>query len=619
MLHSGHRLASRSPSPTKSPAQSPQMPSPSPRSSWGTPPSQSSGFGLQRRTSWQPSRKTAKQLEAEVDDNADEDLPDEAILENIPITGMPGQLQPQQALRSKTPSPHRRPPLHGLPSSHSNLHSANVPKNAKRPSVPNVLPNGKYPSPRSPRYGRPQLPHSATTGAFPGEPLSQKHRSKSWTEDLNEEARALSMALEEYAERLSTDKRGSGRSAPTSARSSATSSPPRPSFQKHRAKTSIIEMPQIQKGNIMIDPLPISKEKEAVLTRTRPSWLPPKSQKEEKRHIKEWEQMMARAVEVEKKKALQVREQEEDKEELQTSIARIWEEHVLPNWDTVIDQPRTRELWWRGVSPKERGVVWTKALGNDLGLTPASFEAALRRADELEEKISEMLPEERSKSKEAAWFDAIERDVPNTFPTLDVFNHNSPVGQALAQVLKAYAMYRSDVGYVYGTHLVAGILCLHMRAPEAFVALANMLNRPTSLAFLVHDTTSMARAYDLVLGTLRYKFGKLHSHLTSSATNVRPEEYLDPIFRCLFAYNLPVEHVSRLWDIAAFEGDKTLIRAAVAILGKLEARLYGSREEILELIGWQNQKNWALGSEEDFIKAVRGAGKVDGRGEAQGS
>ena len=52
----------------------------------------------------------------------------------------------------------------------------------------------------------------------------------------------------------------------------------------------------------MIDPLPISKEKEAVLTRTRPSWLPPKSQKEEKKHMKEWEQMMARAAEAEKKR-----------------------------------------------------------------------------------------------------------------------------------------------------------------------------------------------------------------------------------------------------------------------------------------------------------------------------
>jgi hypothetical protein len=605
-MHGAQRIPSRSPSPGK-PVQSPQtLSATSPRTSWSA--TSPNPNGLPRRQSWQPGRKTAKQLEDEFDDG-DDDLPEEVILENVPISPLPGQIS--QMLRSKTPSPHRRASQAGLAPSHSSLHSAKVPKNAKRPSAPTIMPNGQYGAPRSPRHSmRPPMPHSATVSTFSPEPLGHKHRSKSWTEDLNEEARQLSAALEEYAERISSEKR---RSQPNS----APGSPPRPSLQKQRAKTTIMELPQKQKGSIMIDPLPISKEKEAVLTRTRPSWLPPKDQKEEKRHVKEWEQMMAKAAELEKKRASREREMAENKEELQSNIARIWEEHVLPNWDAVIAEPRTRELWWRGVTPKDRGLVWQKALGNELGLTHTSFEAALRRADEVEEKIAEMSPEERGRSKEAAWFDAIERDVPNVFPDLDVFHLSSPVGKALADVLKAYAMYRSDVGYVYGTHLVAGVLCLHMRGPEAFVTLANMLNRPTPLAFLVHDTAAMARAYDLVLGTLKYKFSNLHAHLTSSATGLKPEEFLDPIFRCLFAYNLPPEHVSRLWDIFVFEGDKTLIRAAVAILGKLEGKLYGSREGILELVGWQNQKTWDLGIDEDFISAVRDAGKVDGKGEVK--
>lgn len=610
-MHGPQRLLSRSPSPTKSLPNnnsSPQVGSATtPRSSWSAPSPHPNGpFG--RRQSWQPGRKTAKQLEAEVEDG-DEDVPEEAILENVPITPFLGT---NGGSRSKTPSPHRKPSHHNLSALHSNLHSANVPKNAKRPSAPTIMPNGQYGAPRSPRHGRPPISHSATVGAFPTEPLSHKHRSKSWTEDLNEEARQLSAALEEYAGRISSEKHRSGTNSVTS---SVASSPPRPSLSKTRAKTVIMELPQKQKGNIMIDPLPISKEKEAVLTRTRPSWLPPKSQKEEKRHVKEWEQMMARAAELEKKRALRLREQEENKEELQSSLARIWEEHVLPNWDAVIKEPRTRELWWRGVTPKDRGLVWQKAVGNELGLSSNSYEAALKRAEEVEESVAEMPAEERSKSKEAAWFDAIERDVPNVFPELDVFHFGSPVGRALSSVLQAYAMYRSDVGYVYGTHLIAGILCLHMRAPDAFVTLANLLNRPTPLAFLVHDQMAMARAYELVLGTLKYKFTKLHSHLTSSATNLRSEEYLDPIFRCLFAYNLTPEHVSRVWDVFMFEGDKTLIRAAVAVLGRLEGKLYGSREEILELIGWCNEKKWEVGSEEEFVTAVREAGKVDGKRE----
>ncbi|KAK5122387.1 hypothetical protein LTR85_003971 [Meristemomyces frigidus] len=602
MMHGPQRVASRSPSPNK--PTSPQMLSATTtRSSWSAPTPNPNG-GFVRRQSWQPGRKTAKQLEAEFDDGDDE-VPDEAVLENVPVTGIPGQ-----PLLLKTPSPQRRP-AHLGPTAHSSLHSANVPKNARRPSAPTIMPNGQYGAPRSPRHGRPpMMPHSATVSSFPSDQLSHKHRSKSWAEDLSDEARHLSAALEEYTERLSTEKRRSGTS-------STASSPPRPSLNKGRAKTSIMELPTKQKGNVMIDPLPISKEKEAVLSRTRPSWLPPKDQREDQKHVREWERMMARAAEAEKKKALVVREQAETKEELQSSIARIWEEHVLPEWDTVIKEPRTRELWWRGVTPKSRGLVWRKAVGNELELSQTSFEAALRRAHEVEDKIAEMPSEERSKSKEAAWFDAIDRDVPNVYPETEVFEKGSPVHQALSDVLKAYAMYRNDVGYVYGTHLVAGVLCLHMRSGDAFVTLANMLNRSVPLAFLVHDQAAMARAYEMVLSTLKYKATKLHSHLTSSALSLKPEEYLDPIFRCLFAYNLPPEHVSRVWDIFVFEGDKALVRAAVAVLARLEPKLYGCKEEVLDLLSWRNEKDWDIGTEEEFIKAVREAGKVDGKGEVR--
>lgn len=47
----------------------------------------------------------------------------------------------------------------------------------------------------------------------------------------------------------------------------------------------------------LLDPLPISKEKEAVLSQTRPSWLPPKSKAEEKRHLAQYQRMVQKAEE----------------------------------------------------------------------------------------------------------------------------------------------------------------------------------------------------------------------------------------------------------------------------------------------------------------------------------
>lgn len=621
-LFTGSYKPSRSPSPTKPFTQNGVSVSPStlasatPRLVDARSPGTPSGSMFSRRKSWQPGqRKTAKEIEADYNDD-DVEVPDDFILENVPISPMPGQPRLSQSLsrpqsrpesRSNTPSPQRR-------ASHASLHSANVPKNAKRPSAPTVLPNGQYGSPRSPRHTRPNtLQHSNTISAFPASPqMHKKQRSKSWTEDLNIEAKRLSAALEAYAERSSLEKHSS--EGQTASSSPPPSSPPEP-YHLQRAKSATFDLAQVQRGSIMIDPLPISKEKEAVLARTRPSWLPPKDPKEDKRHLREWEQMMARAAENEKKRALQLREKLETQIEMKDSMARIWDQHVLPNWEAVLKEPRTRELWWRGVTPRSRGVVWQKAIGNELGLSETSFSAALKRADALEEKVSEMTQEERSKSRESAWFRAIDRDVQTASPEGQLASPADvePFRTALRNVLMAYSMYRSDVGYVYGTHLVAALLCLHLKPADAFVTLANMLNRPLPLAFLVHDVEAMKSTYECVLSTLNYKFTKLYAHLTSPAIGLRPEEYLDPMFRCLFAYHLPFDCVSRVWDIFVFEGDKALVRVAVGILGKLEGKLYGSREEILDVIGWCSEGMFDIGSEEEFVKGIRDAGKVESK------
>jgi hypothetical protein len=109
----------------------------------------------------------------------------------------------------------------------------------------------------------------------------------SYLSDLSEEARIITEALEHHADESERKQEDAVQNGLSSRKSSSDSS---------RASDAI-ELPPLQKSNIMIDPLPISKEKEKVLTRTRPSWLPPKDQKEEKKHLREYKQMMAQSKE----------------------------------------------------------------------------------------------------------------------------------------------------------------------------------------------------------------------------------------------------------------------------------------------------------------------------------
>lgn len=429
---------------------------------------------------------------------------------------------------------------------------------------------------------------------------SAAYRTKSWTQELSEEARELTAALEAHAEAEREQEE----------RRSSSGSSPRPSGNddKLRTKTSAVELPPLQKGNVMIDPLPVSKEKEAVLSRTRPSWLPPKNQKEERKHLREWEDMMIKAAEAEKRREETQIKERKAKKDLTHNIAKIWEDYVIPNWDDVIGAPRTRELWWRGITPKCRGVVWAKAIGNELSLTEASYTAALGRAKALQASIAQMPTDEQQKHKDAPWLSAIARDVPTVLPELGIFGREAPLHDTLVDVLLAYSAYRSDVCYVHGTHTIAGLLVLNMPAWEAFTTLANLLNRPMALAYIVNDLSGIKRAKGMVLATLKYKIPQLHAHLTDPKLGLDTEEWLSPFLMTMGTMHLPTDVCSRLWDVSVFEGDKSVVRSMVGVLALLESKLYGSREEIISLLGWGAAK-WTLG-EEEVMKAVREAGKV---------
>ena len=133
----------------------------------------------------------------------------------------------------------------------------------------------------------------------------------------------------------------------------------------------------------------------------------------------------------------------------------------------------------------------------------------------------------------------------------------------------------------------------------------------------------MQRAYSLAASTLEYKFPRIHMHLfDKDRLNLAPDQVFEPMFRTLFANGLDLERLVRVWDCWVFEGDRIVIRTAVAILGCLENRIYtlDSKERALELLGWgprgkdgQNEY-WDLksvGDENAFMHEVREAGKVE--------
>ncbi|KAI9814855.1 MAG: hypothetical protein M1832_005657 [Thelocarpon impressellum] len=563
-----------------------------------------------RRSSWQPSRKSVQQLEEECHDS-DEDVPDEAVIWNVPISPRPPRERSSSFAShrsSSSASPERKSPLsHSLASDSPTV----VLRPGRRPvdQLQRIVSGSLPPSPTKHHASAQGMPRGASAGSFPLDSRQRRVsscRTKSWTaalSELSDEARVLTEALEAHASDV--DRAHEGKLQP------GITVPHRP--EKQDIKATVLELPPLRKGEVMVDPLPISKEKEAVLTRTRPSWLPPKSKKEEKKHLREYQRMMALSQEAERKKAAREKEALLHRDDNAINILRIWDQHVLPDWERVIREPRTRELWWRGVPPRSRGTVWQRAVGNELELSEQSYEVALRRAKEAERDASHhsACPDEQ-RQRHGQWFRALRRDAHATFPELHIFQAGGPLNDALVEVLMAYTMYRSDLGYIHGTHLIAALLLLNLPTAPAFLTLANLLNRPLPLAFLTADAGATERAYALTLRTFAYKFPALHDHLLQTI-DLPPHAFLEPLFRTLLARALPLDTLARVWDVYVFEGDGFLVRAAIAALGRMESRLLGAgRDDALGVLGWSSgAPTWDVGSEEGFMSAVREAGKEE--------
>ena len=428
--------------------------------------------------------------------------------------------------------------------------------------------------------------------------------------ELSEEARIISQNLELHALR----EQGSSAGAP---------------FQRIQ-RPATIQLPPIQKGSL--DFMPISKEKEAVLSRTRPSWLPPKDPREEQKHLKEYQKMMAASLEVEKKKQTQTQTEWHPNESDRESLTRIWAYYCdeATNLDEL--DPRIFSLCWRGVPSKMRGTVWKRSIGNSLGLNAKSYQKALERAHQIEQ-ASKTSQSQRERTT-YRWLHDIERDAETAFPELNMFQQNGPLWQDLVNVCKAYACYRSDIGHVYGLQLIAALLLLQLpTAADVFIVLANALHRSLPLAFLSGDISTTARTYSHAVSTLAIKFPRAHEYLFGSleqgGLGLSAEQVFEPMFRTLFTNGLDVDRLCRVWDIWAFEGDKILIHTAVALVGSLQAQLFDvsgdidlRRRNIQEMLAWgpfnrtTPGEYWKMShtSEDNFVEDISFAGKLDYRG-----
>ena len=166
----------------------------------------------------------------------------------------------------------------------------------------------------------------------------------------------------------------------------------------------------------------------------------------------------------------------------------------------------------------------------------------------------------------------IERDLNRTFPSHEIFQERGGLGQhALFNVLKAYSVYDTKVGYCQGMGFIVSTLLVFMAEEEAFWLFVQLMKN-YHMEVVLEPGFPQLQVYFHQLETLfRETLPKLHARFESEFIAI--SMYATQWFITLFLYSLPFDTCLRIWDIFLLEGNKVLFRVALAILKLAEPDL----------------------------------------------
>ncbi|KAG0300138.1 GTPase-activating protein [Dissophora globulifera] len=198
----------------------------------------------------------------------------------------------------------------------------------------------------------------------------------------------------------------------------------------------------------------------------------------------------------------------------------------------------------KGVPPALRGLIWQ--------LLAKSKDA------QLESTYAELLKSTSSHEKQ------INRDMSRTFPNHEYFQAEGLGQESLFNVMKAYSLYDTEVGYCQGLSFVVGPLLLNMPDEEAFCVLVRLMNSYDMRGHFTPDMNTLQLRLYQFEQLMEETVPIVHKHFQNQG--IRSTMYASQWFMTLFAYKFPLDLVFRIYDILFVEGVESLLRFAIALL-----------------------------------------------------
>ncbi|XP_059198854.1 TBC1 domain family member 4 isoform X3 [Centropristis striata] len=163
-------------------------------------------------------------------------------------------------------------------------------------------------------------------------------------------------------------------------------------------------------------------------------------------------------------------------------------------------------------------------------------------------------------------------DLGRTFPTHQYFSAQLGAGQlSLYNLLKAYSLLDTEVGYCQGISFVAGVLLLHMSEEQAFDMLKFFMYDLGIRQQFRPDMVSLQVQMYQLSRLLHDYHRELYNHLEEH--EICPSLYAAPWFLTLFASQFPLNFVSRIFDFVFVQGTEVIFKVALCLLSSHEGEI----------------------------------------------
>lgn len=228
---------------------------------------------------------------------------------------------------------------------------------------------------------------------------------------------------------------------------------------------------------------------------------------------------------------------------------------AMANWEAFSKKKlkRLTELVHLGVPAPLRCMVW-QLLGNRMSETVVPGYSDKDKPD-YAGLLEQSSPHEKY----------ISRDIARTYPTHSFFSEKEGMGQeVLFNVIKAYSLFDTEVGYCQGSPFIVGLLLMHMPEEEAFYMLIQLMQHYKLRGLFVPSMSDLPLKlyqFDSLLQSLE---PAVYDHLEQ--LGVESSSYASQWFLTLFGNTLPLPLVFRVLDIFLLEGITAIFRTSIAIM-----------------------------------------------------